>query len=426
VNGFLSGLGFKYPAILGVGLFLSYLALKRRPSIHGWLAALFCLYLPASSKFPFAFAFGLNLLNLFYFLLLLAGWGRERVSGKDPVRTTAVIWVGICLLSFIIGSFTGTAYALSDRINLLKRWLDPVIVYALMRQLSTDSDRRAAIDGIVIGTILFSVHLSLQGLDLGHKERVGGLMDQANDAGAFVAGYAPVLVAVLASTTSAAKRLLLIGGLAVCAFAEFQTVSRSGFIGLGIGLFVASVFSRSWFTRALMFGLLVVGIVSPSLLPEKVVSRFAGHDIQGSQESDEAAVSMAGRYEIWNAGLAMGLSNPLGVGLGEFSNRIGRYGGPEQRDAHNLYLLVWTEMGIAGAVVLVALMVQLLLRGLAGCSVNDPISRLAGIGLTGAVCALVVTNLFSVSLRDVAVFGYAMILAAVIRRDASPDASTST
>jgi O-antigen ligase len=415
VLSFLATLEFKYPAVVGVGLFVAYLAFKRRPSAHGWLAALLCLYLPVSGRFPLAFGFGLNLLNIFYVLLLLAGLRHDRLRQGDVLRTTAVAWALVCTLSFGVAVFIGSATGLGDRVALLKRWLDPLILYLLMRQLEGEADRAAALNGVVAGTVLFSVHLALQGLDMGHKERVGGLMDQANDAGAFVAAYSPILLALLASS-SFGKKLMLLAALAVCAFAEIQTVSRAGFIGFVVGLVAAGTFSRSRFSKVLVWGLLIAGLVSPTLLPDKVSSRFAGHDLLG-QQTNEAAVSMEGRYEIWNAGVAMGLSNPLGVGLGEFHNRIGQYGGPEQRDAHNLYLLVWAEMGFFGVAVLLVLMLQLFLRGQVGSrSGNDPISKLAGIGLMAAVIALLVTNFFSVSVRDIAVFGYVWVLAGVIRR----------
>lgn len=113
----------------------------------------------------------------------------------------------------------------------------------------------------------------------------------------------------------------------------------------------------------------------------------------------------------------MTLSNPLGVGLGGFQQRIGEYCSATGRDAHNAYLLISSEMGLASLLIFLGLILQLFKRGWQGIyRGGEEVSRKAGLALVGGMFALLLTNFFSATLRETAVFSYVWVLAAIVFR----------
>ena len=181
-----------------------------------------------------------------------------------------------------------------------------------------------------------------------------------------------------------------------------------------MGLLVTALISGRALVKIAILGIALSLLFIPQLLPDKLSSRLEGTAINNSDDF-EAEVSADIRKQIWSAAITMSFSNPLGVGLGAFKRKIEEYGGPTGRDAHNMYLLVSSEMGAGGLLILLGLIFQMFKRGLKGvyCA-RDEISKKAGLALTGGMTALVVTNLFSATIRDVSVFGYAWVLAAIV------------
>ena len=193
----LAGFEFRLLGSLGLLVFIVYLASIRKPSLFGFILALLCAYLPMSEKFPFSFGFGINLLNISYIALLLARKGQHNNHTEiDGVKALGLWWVCICMFAMFL------SYALygedsGSLIALAKRLIDPFILYLFARRLDSNADQESVIDGMMVGTILFSFHLALQGLDMGQKIRIGGMMDQPNSAGAFVATYSCLVLALI-------------------------------------------------------------------------------------------------------------------------------------------------------------------------------------------------------------------------------------
>lgn len=412
----LTNLEFKHYGAIGLLGYAFWVVRFRKPSIYGGFFSLFCVYLPLANKIPITIFPGINRVNVFFLILLFLSSGRKIEKSKqafDGVWKYGVLWIFICTFStFLVLIIYPDSF--SDSIVQLKRWIDPIIIYYFGRKLVSEADRAAATDGIAIGFGLFSLHLALQGMDLGDSMRVGGAMGDINAAGAFVAAYSSVIIALLARSTSTLIGFFsFISLLVIGIIAEIQTVSRSGILGLGLAILVAGFFSRNFFIKCGMVLLFIIPFFTFSLLPDKLIARFEGEDMNRSGDS-EAQISSENRFRIWSGAIKMTFSNPLGVGMDRFKKEIGNYGGLPGRDAHNAYLLIAAENGFAGLIIFLLLLWHLLKRGWNSMALsNDKNSQIAGLALFSAILALAFMNFFSVTMRDANVFGYCWILAAI-------------
>lgn len=394
-------------------LFLCWMLRIRKPSFYGGVFCLLCVYIPLSIKIPFALFPGGNLLNAFYVVLFFNRQKPETdFKSNDKLLKQWLIWGFACIIAVSVSLIFHENYG--QPFISCKRWFDTVLLYYFARQLHSNRDRQAALDGIVMGTVLFSLHLALQGLDIGNQIRLGGLFDDPNTAAAFVAAYSAVIVSLFCNSRNPMVLLGLAAILIVCVYAEFQTVSRAGIAGMVLGTCACFLYAPVSKKMVILTITIIALIVQASVLPDKIMLRFDGQDMHG-YGSEEALASTEIRFEIWKAAVAMGLANPIGVGMDRFKAEVSNYGGPEMRDAHNTYLLIWGEMGFSGLLIFLLLILKVYKQGIAGwCRGVDAVSKFAGQTLVGSLTALLFTNFFSVTFRDPVIFGYIAILASLI------------
>lgn len=133
------------------------------------------------------------------------------------------------------------------------------------------------------------------------------------------------------------------------------TRSRGAFMGCGIGLLSAVLFSISGKRHQIIFGA-AAGLIALSLLTDP---GYWGRMSSITVESSEMETSSRGRVLAWQAALSMTADNPMGVGEGNFKRFVGDYN-PDipGRDTHNTYFRCLAELGIHGLVILVLLMVN--------------------------------------------------------------------
>ncbi len=126
-------------------------------------------------------------------------------------------------------------------------------------------------------------------------------------------------------------------------FAILLTASRGGLISAIPGfLFILLTFTRLSLTSRIGHFLLLVAalFMLQSFVPKTSYDRLA-------QADDEIAEGdLTGRVDIWEQGIDLFLENPfIGVGTGMYQYTI-----KLQRSAHNAYLELLVELGIAGFV----------------------------------------------------------------------------
>lgn len=173
----------------------------------------------------------------------------------------------------------------------------------------------------------------------------------ANDLALLFAMFLPVLGAEgLAGRW--VVRLAAWGAAAMALVAMTMTQSRGGLVALAVmGLHMVLASRRRLPLLAL---LLLAGGIFYASADASFWDRFA---ILGDADADYNVSARTGRLELWKSGLAMMLSNPLlGVGVGQFAPANFMYGNGAYLTAHNTYIQVATEMGLAALVVYCSLL----------------------------------------------------------------------
>lgn len=169
--------------------------------------------------------------------------------------------------------------------------------------------------------------------------------------------------------------LLLLGGSLLVFLGLILTFSRVAWFGVLLGIFVVGLYAfkqkDSWVRGRflkILFALLLAGFVFGLILYEQIVPRFDTATIEREGSVSERVVSLQDARSLI-------ADHPLiGVGAGNFTAAIlEREKGDERGEmeigrpvwniqpAHNVFLLVWSELGIVGLMLLIGFLVSALL-----------------------------------------------------------------
>lgn len=192
--------------------------------------------------------------------------------------------------------------------------------------------------------------IQLGELEIRADGRVGGVIGESNQYGAYVAMLLPGMVAA-ALASQGMRRLLWWAGAAISAIALVMTVSR--------GAYVAIVFATLWASlllpRYLPIGriaavgaaVLTLVVIALAVLGASYGALVAERLLEQSTSGDMVHVS-SGRTEIWATALLRMAEAPItflsGYGWDVYALMPFRYA------SHNHYLWFWFELGIVGLI----------------------------------------------------------------------------
>ena len=165
-----------------------------------------------------------------------------------------------------------------------------------------------------------------------------------NDIALFFVTFMPFAAAEAAAGRGLMR--FLAAGTAVAAVISIAlTQSRGGIIALAaIGLHVLLLVKN----RRVLLLLPLLGLGAALVLfsaDEALWERF--RSLQN--ESDYNLEDQGGRLEVWKQGIGFFLRRPLtGVGMGQFSTALGTVGSGLYKNAHNSYVQIAAELGLAG------------------------------------------------------------------------------
>jgi O-antigen ligase len=403
--------------LLGVAL-LRWLIYRFQPSVYGLTLGLFFIYIPFLERIPLNLAPGVNLETVFLAALV----GLRFMVDEPSLRSTSstfrnlvLVWLAVGVFGFIIG--LAGPIPPTDLFILFKRWLDPLLFGLLALRLVRREDQRFLLACMLVGYALVSLQGVREGLDIGHKQRINGLMGQANELGAFLSMYAPLVLVSALFLTKGLIRFALLGVLALGVTAAVYTESRASLLALPIGLCVMLCMSGRG--RYGVVGLLLVTIIwaFPSLLPEKATERFESTYTEDSfGAGPQLEQSAASRLVVWQGALDMASTHPLGIGFAQFKQEIRNYAVTNKYalDAHNYYLLTWAEFGFIGLIVLLCLLYRMLGDAWALARHGpDYFMRNLGLGLWAGLIATLFVNCFGTRLMDIQVSTYLWVWSAI-------------
>lgn len=231
-----------------------------------------------------------------------------------------------------------------------------VVLLCLNMPRLTDFDR--VIKLVVWIAALAGIALAVQG-DVVESSRMTsrGSYDP-NDLGAlFVTMFLFAVGASTRGTTTA--RLMSALSSVVLLTLMMKTGSRGALIGLAVGLLVFTLAYRPRKFMMILVAIVIIGPLSWPLVPpvtrERAASLF-------NLEDDYNTTSNSGRVYLWKRGVVFALKNPVvGIGAGTFEVQVGqdfREQGTRGawHTAHNTYVQVFAELGMAGGMLLLALL----------------------------------------------------------------------
>jgi O-antigen ligase len=165
-------------------------------------------------------------------------------------------------------------------------------------------------------------------------------------------------------TRNRLERLLAIGCAAVLILGELFTVTRSGILGMIVGLVVMLPLALR-FRPQQVAGVVVVGGVLAALTWYAVSLTSADEMLSARFDPEHVAHSTGGRLERYVAAFKIWAEHPFfGVGWGQFVEYSPDYLGVGGKGAHNGYLNVLAEAGLLGFIPLVVLVVTVVRRSL--------------------------------------------------------------
>lgn len=191
--------------------------------------------------------------------------------------------------------------------------------------------------------------------------RVAGTLGDPNELAAVLVP-AIVLAGALAVVLKRAPllRIMLAGAAVICAAGVFLSLSRGGLVALAVALVASVLVAGRWRPQAVVLALCVA---------------LGGAFYFGFVASDDAVTRVTelgggtGRSDLWNIGLRMIEHKPVtGVGVGNFEISSIHYllePGVVRRDefivdhpkvAHNTYLHMFSELGVVGGVLFLAIL----------------------------------------------------------------------
>jgi O-antigen ligase len=204
-------------------------------------------------------------------------------------------------------------------------------------------------------TNLVSVLLFRKVDDDGRTNLVFGTVRNANDYSGHLIFVLPFLLWVVLTAKSRYLRVCGIGALALGLYEILAAGSRGAMIGLATAIAVFAITATSRVRRIVIVLAPLLAILAISLLPASVVHRIFLFSADNSAISEGAMESSHDREQLLKDSIATAIRHPLfGVGPGQFANVEGQQTAQAgQRlwyDAHNSFMEIASENGIAGLI----------------------------------------------------------------------------
>lgn len=226
-----------------------------------------------------------------------------------------------------------------------------LVSFYLMYHFADSIDR---IKEIALIHVMGCVWFGYQALDAsgGRLESIGGAVAGSNELGVHVS-TGLIFGGILLLSLRGARRWITFAGLPLIANCLVLTISRGAFLGLFAGG-LAGFFAipKRLVKRYAMIG--VLGLVLVSILAhEALIERFTETYFALTTEQEELDRSAASRWEIAQAGMAIGMDHPFGAGDSATEILSGQYLtlSEKGRAAHNTTIAVFAEHGIPGLII---------------------------------------------------------------------------
>jgi len=274
-------------------------------------------------------------------------FGEEFLKGQE---IWLIVFTGLAWLAYMLGDETIGYYTRFDHpVEKITK-----IAVFLMMLTHVISDHRK-FDNLLWLFVVLSLLLGLKAWSVpysayqsGRLEGVGGPdFAEANFFGAFMAAMLPLIGIQLLRSKWWGKALCALSG-AFTANAIVLCRSRGAFVGVAAGALVAAVLAPKKHRIKIAVGL-ILGFLGGLYVSD---THFLERLTTITNEQEEMDTSAMSRIRLWKAGARIVSDHPLGIGIGNWYQTIGRYIPEyEGKDAHNTYVKCAAELGVQGLLV---------------------------------------------------------------------------
>jgi probable O-glycosylation ligase (exosortase A-associated) len=315
-----------------------------------------------------------------------------------------LVFLGIVWLSTLMGVDKIVRYTIIDHPSVK---FTKIVVFALMMTHIITDKRK--LDGLLWVFVIVSLILGLQAWDLPQRAFEGGRLEgiggadfaEANFFAAFMAAMLPIIGIQLLRSKWFGKAVCTVSA-AFCANAIVLCRSRGAFMGIAAGVVAACLFAPKRHRKKIAVGL-VLGMIGGIYVADPMFIERMSTITHSEEKRDGSAQS---RILLWRVGIDMAIDNPLGIGVGNWYNRVGWYK-PEYAgtDTHSTYVKCVVELGWHAAVVF-AIIVFTAFRSLSAVRRSSPHSDsrfdldIISFGLTISLytylaCCITITLIYS-------------------------------
>jgi len=394
-----------------------------------YLMASFIFYIPLSKMMPISIAPMVNGTNIFILLLLALMFLRKKEQGDGLGQSNKLLifFAVLTSLSGITALFAmGPQHIFGMYLLEYKSWVDQLIFILIFSKLISSRAMAVRMMGYMVFACLLVTVLGFQeALDKAGRatidaSRIEGPLLQPNNFAAFlVYSIGPILGLSLIWLKSS-KILFVAAYLLIWLKVLLATFSRGAYLGFLCGCIAFS------YVRGIRFSILMavlagsILLVFPQLLPDSIVDRFSSTRSDTSYETGGLDKSSHSRLIIWNAAIEITKESPiLGKGFKVFPVIMEKYleQEVEERDPHNMYFYMSTQMGIPAVILFIALMVQLYFRGRSVYSQYEtPFIKAIGIGAVCTAIAVIVINVFGSRMVNLEVTAFVWLYSIVLAK----------
>jgi len=335
----------------------------------------------------------------------------KRIIAKDAsIPKSALNYIVLAYFLVILFSYLGSAFPKQSSRGFLKILKFSFLYLALLDFFRYDKkvfirffwaiiivSAFTFLNGIFQGIFGFDILKHKELIHLDYLKRLSASFVHPNDFGAYIISLLPLTFAFFYSRLPRPRRIALIAVALLGSYCLMKTSSRSAWLGLLVGVIIYFMVYRKKAAVIVPSLFLFLIFIFPHGV-SRVLSLF-------SREQN----TVWERMQLWQGTWSMIKEHPfLGFGINTYSNYFPRFKPPEYFSlayTHNCYLQMWSETGIIGLAVFLALIITVFV--ITGRNLKRKVkSGLEGYILLGLICGYLAylvqagfdTNLYSLVL----------------------------
>jgi len=370
-------------------------------SSRRWALPTLAFFVPLMQWLPEIPITGVNAMNLMLLPVLIRAVAAGKAEGPnrrgDPLAWPLTIFALLFLVSYVRTLIADdlpwwfSAQQGPFLLKIVKEVMSDMLMYFCARRLARSyDDMRRAFGGVMAGFLFESLTACREFLFSG-TYRTTAHLGQPNKMGNFLAGY---MMMPFGFALTYRGKIFLASGAVVAAslLGLLGALSRGSLLAAGAGMLIVAIVRRSGW----LIVIVVLAATATLWLPENIMDRFentvVSEEVDGTDEGERE-----GRLELWEPGLRMIASNPMGVGLEQFRFHLREYGydGFRLKTSHNIYIQLAAEQGILAALLHIWVMLRVALMGLElARGPRGTFNSGFGLGMLGIVLAFTISTMF--------------------------------